>query len=76
MFKALNVTKTTDEAYALINNMYKDLYRYITLTGVYKVDRYYKRGAFVCKTMTMGKDTEKALLELLNTVTTDRKSVV
>lgn len=73
MFKALNVTKTTDEAYALINNMYKDLYRYITLTGVYKVDRYYKRGAFVCKTMTMGKDTEKALLELLNTVTTDGK---
>ncbi len=73
MFKALNVTKTTDEAYALINNMYKDLYRYITLTGAYKLERYYERGAFVCKTLTKGEDTEKALLELLNTVTTDGK---
>lgn len=73
MLNALNVTTTSDEKYVLINNMYKDLYRYITLTGAYKVDRYYERGTFVCKTPTKNKDTEKALLELLNTVTTDGK---
>lgn len=73
MVRALGVTSTKDEKYALINNMYKDLYRYITLTGVYKVDRYYKREAFACKTQTNGQDTEKALLEFLNTVTTDGK---
>ncbi len=33
----------------------------------------FRSGTFVCKTPTKNKDTEKALLELLNTVTTDGK---
>lgn len=69
MLKALNV-KTYNDDYYLVNNAYKDLCYYANLAFNYKIDKYYNRGKFVCKTPTNGVETETALLARLNTVTT------
>lgn len=69
MINELRVTTKEDLNYTLINNMYKDLYRYINFSGVYRKDddgqeiNYYQRGVFKCKTLT---DNETNLLEALN----------
>lgn len=64
MMKRLKPASSSDEKYIYINNLYKDFYNYINLTGEYKsLSRYSQRGIFG----NGKKESNPTLLESLNT---------